>query len=62
MSSINGIKVSDNFIYGTTNSVLYRVDLYPNVTALGNAPYESLNSYANDTSISQSRSGLPFIR
>ncbi|CRL23303.1 unnamed protein product [Penicillium camemberti] len=33
MSSINGIKVSDNFVYWTANSALYRAQLYPNVTA-----------------------------
>lgn len=33
MSSINGIKVSDGFVYWTANSALYRAELYPNVTA-----------------------------
>ncbi|CAI7604978.1 unnamed protein product [Penicillium glandicola] len=33
MSSINGIKVSDGFVYWTANGALYRAKLYPNVTA-----------------------------
>ncbi|KAJ5945912.1 hypothetical protein N7454_002751 [Penicillium verhagenii] len=33
MSSINGIKVSDGFVYWTANGALYRAELYPNVTA-----------------------------
>ncbi|KAJ5657335.1 uncharacterized protein N7484_000984 [Penicillium longicatenatum] len=33
MSSINGIKVSNGFVYWTANSALYRAELYPNVTA-----------------------------
>ncbi|KAJ5753776.1 uncharacterized protein N7511_007929 [Penicillium nucicola] len=33
MSSINGIKVSDGFVYWTANGALYRAELYSNVTA-----------------------------
>ncbi|KAJ5557316.1 hypothetical protein N7494_001231 [Penicillium frequentans] len=33
MSSINGIKVSDGFVYWTANGALYRAELYPDVTA-----------------------------
>ncbi|KAJ5261233.1 hypothetical protein N7478_011828 [Penicillium angulare] len=33
MSAINGIKVSDGFVYWSANGALYRAELYPNVTA-----------------------------
>ncbi|KAJ5608682.1 hypothetical protein N7528_009249 [Penicillium herquei] len=33
MSMINGIKVSDGFVYWTAGGALYRAELYPNVTA-----------------------------
>ncbi|PYH47652.1 uncharacterized protein BP01DRAFT_410538 [Aspergillus saccharolyticus JOP 1030-1] len=33
MSSINGIKVSDGFVYWTANGALYRAELFANVTA-----------------------------
>ncbi|GAQ40504.1 hypothetical protein AtubIFM55763_003178 [Aspergillus tubingensis] len=33
MSSINGLKVQDDFVYWTANGALYRAQLYSNVTA-----------------------------
>lgn len=33
MKSINGIKVSDDFVYWTANGALYRAELFSNVTA-----------------------------